>query len=185
MIILFIARTGRGKDTCARYLTEKYGLKQLKSYSTRPKRGKEDTHIFINKKDVDKYKEDMIAYTKIGEYEYFATKEQIKNADIYIVDPIGYLMLKESLPEETFFVIYITLNRNEARKRAILRNPENKSEGDIFDLREADEDKQFSDFEKNQYADVILDNRDWSITKKNLDSIYKAYSFVNKKHLVN
>ena len=98
-MIVILGRSGRGKDTCAKYLTDKYGLTQVKSYTTRPKRGEnEDTHIFINKSEVNNYINDMAAYTKIGEYEYFATKTQVQENDIYIIDPKGLYELKKTMP---------------------------------------------------------------------------------------
>lgn len=175
-MILILGRSGRGKDTCAKYLTDKYGLTQVKSYTTRPKRGEqEDTHIFINKSDVNLYKHEMAAYTKIGEYEYFATKTQVQENDIYIIDPKGLYELKKTMPNEPFFVIYITLNRNEALKRAILRNPDNPNEEEVFLKRENAEDEQFLEFENSDDADIILTNSEWNITKKHLDSIARVY----------
>ena len=163
-------------------MSEKYGFRQLKSYATRPKRGEdEDTHIFITKESVIEYKQDMVAYTKIGEYEYFATKEQVKDNDIYIVDPNGLYELKKNMPDEEFFVIYITLNRNEALQRALQRNPDNVNEEEIFLKREADEDEQFRDFEQSDIADIILYNTDWNITKKHLDAIARVYLTVKKE----
>ena len=175
-MILILGRSGRGKDTCAKYLTDKYGLTQVKSYTTRPKRGEnEDTHIFISKEDVSLYEHEMAAYTKIGEYEYFATKTQVQTNDIYVIDPRGLAELKQNMPDEPFFVIYISLNRNEALKRAILRNPGNPNEEEVFLKRENAEDEQFLAFENSDMADIVLTNAEWNIPKKHLDSIAKVY----------
>ncbi len=180
-MIILLGRSGRGKDTCAQYLCEKYGFKQVKSYATRPKRTQnEDTHIFIDKAEVSKYKDEMAAYTKIGEFEYFATKTQVKENDIYIVDPRGLYELKKTMPDEEFFVIYIALNRNEALKRAIQRNPENPNEKEVFLKREEAEDLQFLDFENSDDADVILTNIDWTVTKRHLDAIAEVYLTLKK-----
>ena len=181
-MIILLGRSGRGKDTCAQYLVNKYGFKQVKSYATRPRRTKdEDTHIFIDKSEVSKYKNEMAAYTKIGEFEYFATKTQVKENDIYIVDPRGLYELKQTMPNEEFFVIYITLNRNEALKRAVLRNPENPNEKEVFLKREESEDEQFLKFENSDDADIILTNQDFEVTKKHLDAIAEVYLAYKKE----
>ena len=70
-LILLVGQSSSGKDSIASLL-EKDGYKILKSYTTRPKRiGEGNTHIFIKPKDVYQYKNDFVAYTKIGDYEYF------------------------------------------------------------------------------------------------------------------
>ena len=87
-LYLVVGRTASGKDSLARAIAEKYGLKILSSYATRPKRiGETNEHIFISPEDVQKYQNDIVAYTKIGNYEYFSTKQQLLECDFYIIDP--------------------------------------------------------------------------------------------------
>ena len=70
IVFLVIGRSGCGKDTLVNYMCQKYGLKKLKSYTTRPQRpNEEDTHIFISPEDVQKYQDDIIAYTEIKKNE--------------------------------------------------------------------------------------------------------------------
>ena len=53
-IFLVMGESGSGKDTITKELSNKYGLKVLKSYTTRPKRyDDEDTHIFISEEEFD------------------------------------------------------------------------------------------------------------------------------------
>ena len=76
----------------------KRGYKKLKSYTTRPKRVNEgDTHVFIDESEVPKYVDQMVAHTKIGEYHYFATSEQLQENDIYIIDPNGVAFMEFAL----------------------------------------------------------------------------------------
>ena len=146
MIYLIVGRTSSGKDYLARKLAEK-GLIQVKSYATRPKRSAdEDTHTFISPEEAVSYT-DRIAETKIGNYEYFATKQQVDESDVYIIDPLGLDMLTKLMPEETFHVIYVMADDMDRRTHAIAR-AENKIEAEkIFDKRNADEDGQFTAFE--------------------------------------
>ena len=102
--LLIVGRTASGKDTL-QYALEKRGLTFVKSYSTRPKRNpNEDTHIFIQPDQVVP-KDEMAAYTVINGYEYFATKDQVKDADAYIIDPEGLKMLVANMPETKFHIL--------------------------------------------------------------------------------
>lgn len=98
-LLCIVGMTASGKDTLAGYLSEKYGLRQVVSYTTRPKRtyeqdGKE--HYFITPEQVEEVKRqsNIVAYTRIGPVEYFATEEELMNSDIYIIDPMGVSYLK-------------------------------------------------------------------------------------------
>ena len=143
---LFIGRTCSGKDTLVRYLCEAYGMKQLISYTTRERReGEGDTHIFIKPEQKKEYK-NIIAETKIGEYSYFATAEQLEEADCYIIDPKGLDSLaqnKELMQKYDFVVMYLPVSEDEQRVRALKR----KDNMDVFEKRIAAEAEQFDEFE--------------------------------------
>lgn len=146
MKYLIIGRTGRGKDTIAKAL-ESRGLVQLKSYTTRePRYEGEDTHIFITKEEASKYS-DKVARTEINGVEYFATRKQLEESDIYVIDPRGFYELTKNCPDVSFRIIYMSTNDETARQRAMARGDDPEKEGRIFDSRSADEDEQFSDFE--------------------------------------
>ena len=94
---LIIGRTGTGKTTLAKGAAQKLGLSLLKSYCTRPPRLGEvnPDHIFISPDKVENYRNRMIAYTdKVDEYERFATIDQLRESDVYIIDPIGLKYLQ-------------------------------------------------------------------------------------------
>lgn len=96
-LILLAGPSGCGKSTVAKILEEKYHLRSLKSFTTRPRRTPdEDTHTFIGE-DVFKtyqYWGDIIAETEINGYHYGATKKMADEADVYVIDPAGV----ESMP---------------------------------------------------------------------------------------
>lgn len=123
-IILIIGESGSGKSTIEKRLAENYGLKSLKSYTTREKRTPtEDTHIFLDKfvfekgvdlaGGIDNFKEQTVAYTFFDNNHYYATQEQVEQSDIYIIDPDGVEWFKSHYTgEKNAIVIYICTNEH-------------------------------------------------------------------------
>ena len=94
--LLLVGKSGSGKDTIAKILSDKYGLRQLKSYTTRPRRfTTEDTHTFVTKLPEETETVKLIAYTEFNGFEYCATNVQVENSDIYVIDPDGVLYFME------------------------------------------------------------------------------------------
>ncbi len=156
LLVLVAGRTGSGKSTLASAISEKYHIKQLKTFTTRPMRGGEDKkadHYFISPGDVEKYRGDIAAYTKIGDYEYFTTWETLKEEDawVYVIDPAGVECLKRSVAEnnmgDSFHLatIYVALPPEQRLKRLAGRGDDAKT----VLKRLKDEEKQFMDFEKH------------------------------------
>lgn len=111
MKVLIVGRTASGKDTLREALERKYGWKFVKSYTTRRKRFEgEDTHLFVSQQQANSIK-NKVAVTFVnngnGWDEYFATEEQVQEADAYIVDPVGMYLLCASMPYEHFIVAYV------------------------------------------------------------------------------
>lgn len=94
-IFCIIGKSGSGKTTIANKLLEKYGYTQIASYTTRPPRTENDTdHIFVSKEEYDALT-DKVAFTCFDGNYYCVTKEQVDNADLYIIDPFGLQQLKQ------------------------------------------------------------------------------------------
>ena len=89
-----VGESGSGKTTIADMLAEKYNLSVLKSYTTRPPRVNDDSHIFVSIEEFNKL-ENKIAYTEFNGNYYCATADQLDNSDIYVIDPDGIKYLKE------------------------------------------------------------------------------------------
>ena len=88
-IVLIVGKSGSGKSEICNYLKSTYGIKELKSYTTRPCRGVGDnSHTFISDEEFDELV-DMCAYTEYNGYRYCATDRQVEESDIYIIDPAG------------------------------------------------------------------------------------------------
>ena len=144
---LFVGRTASGKSSIAKAVGDKMGLKQVVSYTTRPMRKNEKNgsdHIFISDDDVDRYKDDIAAYTEINGYKYFTTFDIIDHSDIYVIDPNGIDNLKIKCGDRYDFVeIYIRTPQKIAEERARKRGDRLKD----FKERWVSENKQFSDYE--------------------------------------
>ena len=150
MKFLIVGRTATGNDTLASILTYKYKWKFVKSMATRPKRyDDEDTHVFISEEQANAIPlEDRVAYTEIGEYQYFATKEQVQESDAYIIDPNGVKVLLEKMPEENFIIVYIRpVDRDIQKLNGTNRVDNTEHESKVFEKRYNAEDAQFTEFE--------------------------------------
>ncbi len=106
-VFLVVGLSGSGKDSIARAL-ETCGFKVLLSYTTRPARYEgENTHIFITPEEADQYRNQMVAYTLFDNHEYFCTRDQLDQCDIYIIDPDGIDYLKEKVKDINFVTVFI------------------------------------------------------------------------------
>lgn len=110
-IFLIVGCSGSGKTTITEQLEQRYGLKSIQSYTTRPPRFDGETgHIFISDEEFDKLT-DIVAYTEFAGNRYCATAEQVEQNDLYVIDPKGVEYFKQSYKgEKQIKVIYIESN---------------------------------------------------------------------------
>ena len=165
-LILLVGKTSSGKDTIARYIKDVYGIDQVVSYTTRPKRPSETNgveHIFVTKEEMANIltTQNVLAYTEFNNTQYCATTQQLEGADkVYIIDPNGVGYLKEKgIPAVT---IYVDLDESIIIDRALKR-------GDNLDAvktRLADEQGQFNNFKSMQFYDYLI------CTDCNLEFVY-------------
>ena len=156
-IICLIGPSGCGKSTVAKLAAEKYGARVLKSYTTRPQRNEHDTdHIFITKEEYESNDYDKVAYTYFDNHHYFATRQQIQENDIYILDQIGLKQLYENLGRMNVFSIYINVS-SEVRFRRMLasRNEEEASR------RIAHDDKVFKYIDRHLYDHIFFNEKSY------------------------
>lgn len=121
IIINIVAPSGAGKTTLAKILElDKYNI--IHSYTTRlPREENEWGHIFIDLEEFEDLKsKDMIAYCHYNKNHYFATREQYKNkgVSIYIVDPKGAKMVKDSLSDDDNVDVYTVFLYTDENTRA-------------------------------------------------------------------
>lgn len=170
-IFCVLGRTASGKDTLVAEICKKYNLKQLISYTTRPKRSEnENTHIFATEQDFenDSVRGAVVASTVINGYTYWSTKEQIYDSDVYIIDPRGLEELKRTMSDVNIITICIYVDEHSRRQRFLMRQP---GKEELFEQRNASECEQFDAFELNKMADYLVVNERFEYALYCLDRI--------------
>lgn len=106
-LFLFVGKSASGKSTIANLLEQKYGYKQVQSYTTRPPRyDGESGHIFVTKEEFDNLGE-LAAYTLYNDNEYGTTFQQLEECDIYVIDIPGVeTLLQKDKIKRPICVIY-------------------------------------------------------------------------------
>lgn len=122
IIALIVAPSGAGKTTICDRLTEKYGLRQVWSYTTRPPRSPDEIgHRFITEAEMPN-KSEMCAYTMYNGNHYFATHKQVDDAELYVIDPAGVeYFLQHYRGAKIPYVIKIDVPLAERMKRMAAR----------------------------------------------------------------
>lgn len=176
-IFLIVGESGSGKDSLVAKACEELNLKQLKSYTTRPRRvGETDTHTFISPDEVEQYKNQMIAYTQIGDYIYFATKQQLYDVDAYVIDYLGIKWMYESsvdLSDFRFVTIFINTPKYIREQRAL--NSRN-DDALTFYKRCFNEDIQFKEM-------LLKNDFDYAVSNVDFDKAYKIFKYIVETEL--
>lgn len=107
-LILLIGPSGSGKTTLANALSRDYGLRQLASYTDRPRRSADEIgHTFVSPDEFDKLRPDMAAYNIFNGHQYGATYQQLDQTDIYVVDIPGYWDLMRNYRNRPFLTFVL------------------------------------------------------------------------------
>lgn len=164
-LVLVIGRSGAGKDTLVREAQKVFGATSIPSYTDRPIRSTETDgieHTFITPGQFDELlaNEQIFAYTKIGDtgYRYCTTVRMLDELPgevlFYIIDPSGYDYCKAFASKFDLKVVYVTADSRKREERANARN----GDSTAWTKRSADEDAQFTAFEKAMPWDAIVEN---------------------------
>ena len=172
-LFLIIGPSGSGKSTLADDLEERYGLKSVSSYTTRPARYKDEpNHIFISDEEFDSLGE-LVAYTEFNGYRYGITKEILDSKDLYVIDIDGAKMLKEKYRERPIYSFGLILSEREIIERMRKRGD---TEEKIADRINHDK---IAFKELSTFCDVLL-SASFSETQLT-DFTYKKICEFNKK----
>ena len=121
----------------------------------------------------------VIAYTKIGEYEYCALLEDIGDNAIYIIDPHGIEYLKQNFKNQiNLKIIYMYCDEYIRRARASTRSDFKIA----WEDRNKAEDEQFTEFEMNRPWDLLIDN---SHANLNMDWVKKQVKWMMERETKN
>ena len=105
-LYLLIGRSASGKTTIANILEEKYGYKSVSSYTTRPQRyDGEVGHTFVDDATFDQLGE-LAGFVEYNGYRYGTTMQQVDDADIYVIDPVGAEYLLDKYTDRQICIIY-------------------------------------------------------------------------------
>lgn len=173
-IFLIVGESGSGKSTIASQL-EYFGYKTVKSYTTRKPRPNDDTHIFIDESEVAKYRSDMLAYTLYNLEHYFATTQQVLEADTYVIDPQGVINFLDELKKKNInyirpVVIYINVPKELRKLRMMQRPGGTETQADI---RLLNDETEFRTFKLKSMFDYAIPNIDLKSTLLALSSIIR------------
>ena len=162
VLLCVLGRTAAGKDHLVQKLCERTGLKQLISYTTRDRRHNEgDTHRFVSEEDYrNMLSNNQVAVdTNIAGNYYWSIIPQLYEADVYIIDYIGYKKLKTlNLPNLRLVSVYINVPDEIRKERALNHRKDDKHK---FMKRDFDERLQFREMLKNADFDYSISNIEW------------------------
>lgn len=171
----FIGASGSGKTTLVDAISQRSGMRVLKSYTTRPKRHEDDTdHIYITQNDYfhSVALQNKVATTCINGNFYCATAEQVEESDLYVVDWRGITKILNALHGNRLHNVNIKMvyiytpvltriwrmfKRGDGIKRTIERL--------ISDRKDGLSDKKFA----QSHADFVLKSKDYHTIDEMVD----------------
>lgn len=181
-IIAIVGRSSSGKTYIAKRLSTILGYKEVVSHTTRPIRSNETNgveHWFDSKEEFQNVLDNqtVIAYTKIGEYEYCATLEDIEDNCIYVIDKNGIDYLKKNFSDKIkLYIIYIYCDDYIRKSRASVRSDFCTE----WDKRNKNEDAQFTEFESLREWDLLIDNSFSNLNMQKIKEKVKKILGANK-----
>lgn len=189
-IIALVSKTSSGKDTCANYIKKEYGIEPIVSFTTREMRkgevnGRE--HYFITKDEMSallQEKDNILAYVKFPKtgIEYCASTYNITENQIrtYIIDPSGLDWLRKNRPDVKVISIYLHLDENLIRERALKRG----DKPELIEERLDSEREMFNTFYENHGYDECIDtNKSKEEIYAEIDSIFNKYG-IKRQELI-
>lgn len=167
IIIAIVGESGTGKSLIANQLEQYHGIGMIESYTTRPPRFEgERGHTFISDEEYDQLcPEDMIAYTKFGDYRYCCLKQDVKAINSYIIDEKGLRYLENNFGDD------YEILRWRVYRDSKLRN--------ISNERKQRDDGKFTGYNDNYWNATIYNNGNieelyWKISCK-LNDYFTTY----------
>lgn len=119
---LVVGASGAGKTTITEALNDRYGLKPIVSYTTRPPRyAGEVGHVFVDDATFPQMDE-LVAYTRYNGYQYGSTQCDVENSDLYVIDVPGIEYFKAHYRgNKRYYIVQIDAPEAERYKRMVAR----------------------------------------------------------------
>lgn len=121
IIIAIVGASGSGKTHLSKFLHKEMNIPMIVSTTTRPQRPGEiegEDYFFIHSTAGYK-RQDMLTYTRFGEYEYFSMKKQMPRSGFcsYVVEENGIRALKRSAGDD-YGIFAVTVQCKESTRIA-------------------------------------------------------------------
>lgn len=169
-IYLLVGPSGSGKSSVAQELERRYGMKEVVSYTERPRRYLgEKGHIFVTPTEFDSLGW-MCALTLYNGYRYGVPQSCVDECDTYVIDPAGASYLKEHYTGTRGIV---TIGIWAPERTRIQRMVNRGDAAEKIASRISYDAKEFRNFES--HCNIVLINGKLNSTVRN------AYKFITEK----
>ena len=171
-MIILVGASATGKSVIAKQLFDKYNIKKVITYTTRPMREGEINDVdyhFIDKEDfINKMDNNYFIETAMYNNNYYGTAyEDISRDKVLIVEPNGANVYYEKLKDKVI-IFYLQASESERKKRMEIR-------GDSIDNinKRLKSDVEYFDFNKFKHIDLVINTENKSI--ENISDIIMEY----------
>lgn len=136
--ILIVGKLGTRKNELAHLIADAADATIVRSITTRPANPQyPDEHLHVDTFEAESLRDASVAHVVINGFEYFTTRREFENHNIFVIDPTGALNIIEQYPNYPFVVVYSLDNDDERRLSRV--NPDELANRKALLIRDANE----------------------------------------------